>query len=281
MRRQLPTPVTATIGAHLVCSAAMNDRAATDVLEVLGVPATGTADLDREGRAVLDTAEVIIATPRLLQEVRADAELIPLPSPLRTGLVELVTRHAGRRIVVLASGDPLVAGIGTTLIELFGAARVRIHPAISSVALARARMGWPAETCAVVRPTRGAQELTAQCYPGARLIVLSWDRQSPAEIAARLVEVGLGSSRMTLWSDLGTEQEQRIDGTAESWCCDAVPALQLVCIECSPALRNPNSATDFETYSTLPGLPDDSFDHDGQSRVSLEICCRVGDPQGR
>ncbi len=51
---------------------------------------------------------------------------------------------------MLASGDPLVSGIGSTLIELLGADAVRIHPAVSSVALAGARLGWASETVRVV-----------------------------------------------------------------------------------------------------------------------------------
>ena len=52
-------------------------------------------------------------------------------------------------------GDPLVSGIGSTLIELLGAERVRIHPAVSSVALAS-----PAPTCCL--PVQTAQQGTCQ-----------------------------------------------------------------------------------------------------------------------
>ena len=46
-------------------------------------------------------------------------------------------------MTVLASGDPLLSGIGSTLVDLLGAERVRILPAVSSVALAAARLRWP------------------------------------------------------------------------------------------------------------------------------------------
>ena len=44
----------------------------------------------------------------------------------------LFDRVGGRRVVVLASGDPLLAGIGSTLVDLLGTDAVRIHPAVSS-----------------------------------------------------------------------------------------------------------------------------------------------------
>ncbi|GAB3920599.1 bifunctional cobalt-precorrin-7 (C(5))-methyltransferase/cobalt-precorrin-6B (C(15))-methyltransferase [Microlunatus endophyticus] len=232
---------------------------------MVGVPARGLSTLDPASRSIVARARVIVAGSRLLAEVTRsaiaipDAELVALPSPLRAGLVELVEGRSGQQMVLLASGDPLVAGIGRTAIELFGTDRVRIHPAVSSVALARARLGWPAETCESVRVSRGAYEVVAQCRPDARLVVLSWDRDSPAEIAARLTEAGFGSSRMIMLSDLGTDQETRLDGRAGTWDCADVPALELVCVECLP-----DRDGDPALWSTAPGLPDDAFDHDGQ-----------------
>jgi cobalt-precorrin-7 (C5)-methyltransferase len=50
-------------------------------------------------------------------------------------------RRAGRRVVVLASGDPLFYGIGTRLMAHFGIERVRIIPGISAVQYLCARAG--------------------------------------------------------------------------------------------------------------------------------------------
>ncbi|MGV7440087.1 SAM-dependent methyltransferase, partial [Mycobacterium kansasii] len=51
---------------------------------------------------------------------------------------------------VVASGDPLLHGIGATLIRLFGAPRVRVLPHVSSVTLACARMGWTVPDAEVI-----------------------------------------------------------------------------------------------------------------------------------
>jgi precorrin-6Y C5,15-methyltransferase (decarboxylating) len=50
---------------------------------------------------------------------------------------------AGRPAVLLASGDPLWFGIGRLLLQHFGPARLRFHPAPSSMQLAFARLGRP------------------------------------------------------------------------------------------------------------------------------------------
>ena len=51
------------------------------------------------------------------------------------------------------AGIRLVFGVGSTLIELFGPDQVRVHPAVSSIALAAARMGWSYGTYEVLRIT--------------------------------------------------------------------------------------------------------------------------------
>ena len=47
---------------------------------------------------------------------------------------------------VLASGDPMLHGIGGTLVRLFGPERVTVLPHVSWVTLACARLGWSART---------------------------------------------------------------------------------------------------------------------------------------
>ena len=96
---------------------------------------------------------------------------------------------------MLASGDPLLAGVGSTLVELCGPEVVRVRPALSSITLAAARMGWPAETYAVVRLRGQDVDLVRrELYDGRRVLVLSRDARTPAEVAAVLVEEGYGSS---------------------------------------------------------------------------------------
>ncbi len=67
------------------------------------------------------------------------------------GLVAMIQGcHPGKRIVVLASGDPLYYGIGAYLARSLGRENVRIYPNITSVAAAFARMGEPWQDVRVV-----------------------------------------------------------------------------------------------------------------------------------
>jgi precorrin-6Y C5,15-methyltransferase (decarboxylating) len=231
-------------------------------LDVVGVPAGGWSELGAAARALIGGAEVLIGGRRHLDLVPVDAaaaERLTWPSPLRPALPGLLESCAGRRTVVLASGDPLVSGIGSTLIDLLGSDAVRVHPAVSSVALARARMGWASETVRVVSLVgRDLDLVRRHLGPGQRLIVLSSGAETPPALAGLLAESGYGPSVLTVLGDLGAPTESRLRTVA----ADAdrlgdLPALNLVAVEC--AAEPTTRALGFGS-----GLPDDAYAHDGQ-----------------
>ena len=220
-------------------------------ITVVGIGADGWSGLDATRRAALEEADVILGGERHLEmlpdEVRAERR--PLPSPLREGLVGLIAGFGGKRVVVLASGDPLLAGIGTTLARI-SSGDVDVLPAISSETLARARMGWPAESVTVLRDHR---DLPRHLAPENRVIVLSANADTPAHVARLLTDRGFGASAMTVFENLGGD-ETRTDADAASWHA-TVGNLNLIALELWG---------DSPFASWTAGLPDDAFDHDGQ-----------------
>ena len=234
------------------------------VVDVVGLPAVGWSGLGETERDLVAGAEVLLGAPRhldLVPEVEGQ-ERHPWPSPLRPQLPAFLDAFADRRVVALASGDPLVAGIGGTLVELLGVDAVRVHPAVSSVALAGARMGWDAATFDVVRITsEGAQEVRGLIAPGRRLVALSRDAGSPAAVAGVLVDAGFGLSVVTVLGDLGTPAETRQELLAATGVDAEVPPLNVVCVAC--ATDQPD-ADPVAGLGPVPGLPDEAYEHDGQ-----------------
>ena len=220
---------------------------------VVGIGADGWTGLDASRRAAVESADVVLGGERHLAMLPEDVTAVrrAWPSPLRAGLPALLDELTGRRVVALASGDPLVSGIGSTLIEVLGADAVEILPAVSSVAVARAWLGWSAETGEVVRDHR---TLPRHLAPGRRILVLSADGSTPAQVARVLTESGYGSSTMTVLADLGSDEESRVDGVASTWGEKTAPALNLIALACSGG----------PVLGWAAGLPDDAFDHDGQ-----------------
>lgn len=224
---------------------------------VVGIGGDGWAGLDEMRRSAVLGADVLLGGERHLAMVPAEvtAEREPWPRPMRSGLSEVLERYDGRSIVALASGDPLVAGVATTLLDLLGSDSVEVLPAVSSVALARARMRWPAETVAVLRDHR---VLVRELAPGRRLLVLSADRRTPGHVAGVLAAAGFGRSTMTVLSELGSPAEARTSCLADEWPAGGeAPQLHVLAVECvaGPAAR---------PLGFVPGLPDDAFENDGQ-----------------
>jgi precorrin-6Y C5,15-methyltransferase (decarboxylating) len=225
-------------------------------ITVVGIGADGWPSVHEAGSRTLLGAAVVLGGARQLAMLPDIPDQIreAWPSPLRDGLPALLDRYDGREIVALASGDPLVSGIGATLIDLLGEDAVRIEPAVSSVALARARMGWPAERVEVVSAVgRDARAVLRSLSPGHRVLVLSSGASTPAEVAGLLRDSGYAATRMTVLGDLGTAEESRTEGLAATWDRDS-PALNVIALDLDGPIVGPRTG----------GLPDEAFEHDGQ-----------------
>jgi precorrin-6Y C5,15-methyltransferase (decarboxylating) len=217
------------------------------LITVVGIGADGLAGLSESARAAISGAEVVFGGPRQLAYLPESAPKVPWPSPLLPALDGLLADHAGRRVCVLASGDPLLSGIGTTLVKRLGIEDVEILPALSSVTLARARLGWSAEQTEVVTVVgRDVHRVNRVLAPGRRVLVLG---STSAALGDLLTARGYGDSRMTVLEELGGPGERRFDGWTHPG-----SVLSIVAVECAagPAL------------SLVAGLPDSAFEHDGQ-----------------
>ncbi|MEV4890861.1 precorrin-6y C5,15-methyltransferase (decarboxylating) subunit CbiE [Nonomuraea sp. NPDC055795] len=229
------------------------------MITVVGIGADGWAGLAPGSRAAVERAEVIMGSARQLGTLPpSGAERVTWPSPLLPALEGLVESHRDRAVCVLASGDPMFFGIGSTLVRLLGAGRLTVLPHVSSLSLACARLGWPVEGVEVISLVgRPVAALTAVLSPGRRLTVLGSGRTSPADVAALLTARGYGRSTLTVLSDLGSATETRLNGTAAAWAGEPGSTLNIIAVTCRP---DPG----LEPLARVPGLPDTAFEHDGQ-----------------
>jgi precorrin-6B C5,15-methyltransferase / cobalt-precorrin-6B C5,C15-methyltransferase len=227
----------------------------TPVVTVVGIGADGWPGLSPRSAAAIEQAGAIAGGPRQLELLppAVAGRRVPLPVPLRPGLPGLIDEHAPAGLVVLASGDPMFYGIGSTLVGLLGAARVRVLPHPSSVALAAARLGWPLPDVDVVSLVgRPLELLHPLLQPGRRVLALVAAETAAAEVRALLDRRGFGASPVTLLADLGGADEvvRPADGRPHS-------RLAILAIE---------GRTDpvVTPLPRTPGLPDDAFEQDGQ-----------------
>jgi precorrin-6Y C5,15-methyltransferase (decarboxylating) len=240
-------------------AAAEPAAAPTVPVVVVGIGADGWEGLAPTSRAEVERAEVLMGSSRQLDLVpeSVTAVRVAWPSPMTEGLPGLFEAHADRAVVVLASGDPMLSGIGTTLTRLLGHERVRVLPAPSSVSLACARLGWAVEDTQVVTLVgRPIELLHPHVQPGRRLLVLGSDGETPAQVATLLAARGYGQSLITVLGGLGGPEEEVRTGTAATWSQPA-SALVITAVEC-------RAERGTMPLPTTPGLPDGAYESDGQ-----------------
>jgi precorrin-6Y C5,15-methyltransferase (decarboxylating) len=225
-------------------------------VDVVGIGADGWDGLSPAAQSAVSAADVLMGSPRQLALVPGDdIERVAWPSPLSEALPGLLESNRGRRVCVLASGDPTFHGIGTTLTRLLGADAVRVIPHPSSVSLACARLGWPQDQVQVVSLVgHPAERLHPHIQPGRRLLILSRDAQTPAQVVGLLSERGYASSTFTVLEQLGGPSERIRTTRAAEWSGD-VDALNVIAVRCESGAP---------LLSTVPGLPDDAYENDGQ-----------------
>lgn len=225
-------------------------------LHIVGIGEDGMAGLQPATRAVVEAAEVIVGGDRHHElSASVTAERIAWPHPF-DALIDTLTALVGRRVVVLATGDPLWFSVGARIGREIPSREITYHPQVSAFQLAAARMGWSlADVETLTVHGRPVEQMIAFIQPDQRLLILTTGAETPGQIAQFLSERGFGQSKMTVLAAMGGPEETRFDGVAESWDHE-VPAFNTLAVECV-------AAPDCALLPRVPGLADDLFTHDG------------------
>lgn len=104
---------------------------------------------------------------------------------------------------------------------------------------------------------RPLEAIVPVLLPGAKILALSWDRRTPAHLAALLSARGFGASRLTVLEAMGGPRERRRTMRADAFAADDVVDLNTIALEVE-AERHA------KIIPRAPGLPDAWFEHDGQ-----------------
>src|SRR4051812_33237960 len=224
------------------------------MIVVIGIGADGMSGLAQASRIELSRATVVYGSKRQLDllDDTVTAARRAWPTPMLPALRTLLDGASGD-VHVVASGDPLLHGVGSSLIRLYGVEQVVVLPHVSSVTLACSRVGW------AVQDTEIVSLVTAEPHTavrrGGQAVVMSRDATSPAALARLLTDTGRGDSEITVLEQLGGPAERRRSATAREWSARPpgdVDGLNVIAVRYLPDERQ------------FAVLPDDAFAHDGQ-----------------
>lgn len=239
--------------------------AAPEPITVLGLDCArprGLAGLSETQKRLAAAADVICGGRTLLEEFSGrqleneqqpdqpeerpgapalKARLLPLTTPLEPLLTRLSQlRAAGEKVLVLADGDPLLFGIGATLVRRMGADAVRLLPAVSSLqqACARLSLPWHRVICLSLHGRDDLRPLNVACGKNAPLCILTDARMSPDVLARHLLDRGVDWFETHIFERMGAPDESVSHlSLAETAGREFGPACTLVLVPVAPPRR--------------------------------------------
>ena len=183
----------------------------SNTCKVIGVLDDGVNSLSQSALRMIETADCVIGASRTLQLfnkiVNPKCEMKDLTGALSKvpGWVEKF-QERNKRIVILATGDPLCHGIGSYLINKIGLDACEIIPNVSNIQLACARLGlsWQDIKISSVHTkeagewqqyadsTHGLYSLLQDLKQHSKLAVFTSPENTPDLIAKMMLKEGLG-----------------------------------------------------------------------------------------
>ncbi len=195
---------------------------------LIGILDDGWAGLSEHARARLGQAACVIGAGRTLalvaphlgtqaEKLDMDGALGRVPEWIESAVA------AGKRVAVLATGDPLCHGIGEMLLNRIGRDRIETLPASSTLQLAFARMGRPWKTAHIVSahgkdagewtwgatPEHGLYAVLQAVAAHELVAVFTSPENDPARLARALLAAGYGEEvRLSVAARLLLPDEQ-------------------------------------------------------------------------
>jgi precorrin-6Y C5,15-methyltransferase (decarboxylating) len=228
-------------------------------LTIIGIGEDGPAGLGDEAKRLIAAASVVFGGARhhALMAGLIQGECLAWESPFERS-VAAITARRGSPVVVLASGDPFLYGVGATLSRSVDATEMRTIPAPSSFSLAASRLGWPLqEVSSVSLHGRSLDLIRPHLHHGRRIIALTSDQETPTQLAALLVANGFGRSRLHVLEALGGARERVRTCQADAFDLKDIDPLNVCAIDIV-------AGEGARVLAFAPGLDDALFEHDGQ-----------------
>jgi len=226
-------------------------------VEIIGM-GMAPDDLTPAHLAMIESADLLVGGRRHLSYFPDHAgRKHEITGRLKSTVRMIRDRMETSRVVVLASGDPLFFGIGGYLTNALGPENVRIHPNLSSVAAAFARLKIPWQD-ATVLSLHGKAETDRlwQALAGSEKIALFTDgTRTPGWLADAMRKRGIDDLEMWVFERMGTPDEKITRYTID----DAEQAdfddLNMVVL-----IRQPDAVGRLPIPAGI-GMPDDCFQH--------------------
>ena len=158
-----------------------------------------------------------------------------------------------KNTVILASGDPLLFGIGRWISRRYSPDQLGFHPGVSSLQGACHKLGLSFQDCTVLSlHGRPVESIRRHLRSNSTLLILTDKNSNPQRLAKECVSAGFQDSKIHVVSDLGYESERSSSYAANELMHsrERFSDLHVTVI----SLKGQG-----KYFPTFPGIPDDAF----------------------
>lgn len=183
-------------------------------IHVVGVGSDGLAGLTSRARDLVLSADLLLGSEHSLSLVpEAHAERIRIGTDLQEAARILEENLSRKRLVVVASGDPLFFGIARYLCDRLGKERFEVLPHVSSMQLAFARIkeSWE-EAYLTNLATHPLDQVLDRIRTAEVVGLFTSEQYEPPRVARELLARGIDYFRAYVCENLGAPNERVTQG---------------------------------------------------------------------
>jgi precorrin-6Y C5,15-methyltransferase (decarboxylating) len=183
-------------------------------IHILGVGSDGLRGLTGRARDLLQQADVVLGAEQTLSLVpELKAERVKIGNDLGETAQFLEKNLGAKKMVVIASGDPLFYGVARWLCDHVGKERFEVLPHVSSMQLAFARIkeSWE-EAYLTNLATHSLEEVLDRIRTAETVGLFTSEQEDPPRIARQLLARGLDYFKAYVCENLGAPDERVTQG---------------------------------------------------------------------
>jgi precorrin-6Y C5,15-methyltransferase (decarboxylating) len=181
---------------------------------IIGIGDDGLLGLTDQSRQIVRQADLIFGSEQTLSRVGdVPAQKIVVGTDLREIARRIEGELSQKRIVVLASGDPLFYGVARYLCDRIGKERFEVVPHVSSMQLAFARVKESWEDAYLTDLTgKSVEEVADRVRTAEKVGLFTSEDCSPAEFAGELLRQQIDYFSAYVCENLGSPDERVTQG---------------------------------------------------------------------
>lgn len=226
-------------------------------IHIIGIGDDGLASVVSPARQLIDEAQLLVGAEATLAKVpRTKGERLVVGANLDEA-VDRIAAAGDKRIVVLASGDPLFYGVARYLCDKLGKERFEVLPHVSSMQLAFARVkeSWE-EAYLTDLANRRLDQVLEKVRSATKVGMFTSDAHPPKAVAKALLERRIDYFSAYVCENLGSPDERVTQGELAEIASQEFSPLNVMILVRRPNV--PDRPSDVIGHR-LFGNPDEAF----------------------